>query len=223
MDMQTIMASTVHDVKNSLGLINSQLNDVFRQLQKTDPESAQEIRRIQLECGRINNGMVHMLGLYKLHKGTFLPAIEEVYVPDVINDAVSRYSELFDSLGIALTVHFDDEECMWYMDANLIEGLLGNVLTNAIRYTKTMLRFDIGEREGWLNIRMTDDGDGYPEKMLNLLDQPDSVCFQSGATGLGLFFCQKIAEMHSNGEKKGYIQLTNDPQSKGAVFDLFLP
>lgn len=223
MDMQTIMASTVHDVKNSLGLMDSQLNDVFRKLQETDPASAHDIRRIQLECGRINNGMVHMLGLYKMHKGTFHPNIEETFVPDVIHDVVSRYSELLGSLGVNLAIEFEDENCLWYLDANLIEGLLANVLTNSIRYTKSILKFEIRELDGWLNIRMLDDGDGFPENMLTLLDQPDSVCFQSGATGLGLFFCQKIASLHVDGERQGYIKLSNSPEAGGAIFDLFLP
>lgn len=222
MDMQLIMASTVHDVKNSLGLINGQLNGVYQRLAEIDPESSQEIRRIQLECGRINNGMVHMLGLYKMKKGVFSPSIDETFVPDVIEDVTLRYTELLQSMGISLEVEFEDDDCLWYMDGNLIEGLLGNVLTNSIRYTKSALAIHVAEQDGWLNIRMTDDGLGFPEKMLTLLDQPDSVCFESGATGLGLYFCQQIAQMHQEGDRKGYIQLSNNPNS-GAVFDLFLP
>lgn len=223
MDMQTVMASTVHDVKNSLGLIDNQLNESIKKLQNSNPEVAQEIRRIQLECGRINNGMVHMLGLYKLNNGTFNPAIEETYVRDVIHDSISRFSELLSAMGISMSVEFEDDDCIWYLDANLIEGLLGNVLTNSIRYTKSQLRFYVKESDGWLHIQIRDDGLGFPENMLTLLQQPDSVCFQSGATGLGLFFCQKIAEQHVNEERKGYVQLSNDAQTHGAIFDLFLP
>lgn len=223
MDMQMVMASTVHDVKNSLGMIDNQLNESIKKLQDSNPEVAQEIRRIQLECGRINNGMVHMLGLYKLHDGTFSPSIEETYVGDVIHDSISRYSELLSAMGIQMSVEFADDDCLWYLDANLIEGLLGNVLTNSIRYTNSKLEFLISEQDDWLRIRIRDDGQGFPENMLHLLEQPASVCFQSGATGLGLFFCQKIAELHTNGERKGYVQLSNDEQGKGAIFDLFLP
>lgn len=223
MDMQTIMASTVHDVKNSLGLINDQLNELVGRLASTDETSASEIRRIQLECGRINNGMVHMLGLYKMHKGTFNPAIDECYVPDVIQDVVLRYRELLQSMGIELTVTHLDEELLWYMDANLIEGLLSNVLTNSIRYTESKLAFTVQQVDGWLNIRIRDDGDGFPEAMLSLLDQPDSVCFQSGATGLGLYFCQQIAQLHRDGDRSGYLKLSNATEGSGAIVDLFLP
>lgn len=223
MDINLVMASTVHDVKNSLGLIDGQLLSVIHRLEKTDPETAQVIRRIQLECGRINNGMVHMLGLYKMHKGTFVPNFDEVLVADVIDDAISRYSELLRALGVTLEVVNDDEDCLWYMDANLIEGLLGNVLTNAIRYTNSRLVFRISCDDDWLTICIEDDGQGFPEKMLALPHQPASVCFESGATGLGLFFCQKIAEAHTNGGQQGYIRLTNLPDDGGAVFALKLP
>jgi len=225
MDIQTIMAATVHDVKNSLGLIDSQLNDVIKRLHGSDPGSAQEIRLIQLECNRINNGMVHMLGFYKLDQGTFSPNFSDVMVADVVIDATSRYTEMLVSLGVSLSIRFaeGDDECVWYLDANLIEGLLGNIVTNSIRYTKSQLIFDIGVIDGWLNIRMTDDGGGFPNAMLTLLDQPEQLSFQSGATGLGLYFCQEIAKLHTNEERKGFINLSNDEQTGGAIFNLWLP
>lgn len=223
MDIQTIMAATVHDVKNSLGLIDGQLHDLVRKLQAIDPDSAQEMRRIQLECGRINNGMVHMLGLYKLQIGNFNTHIDEVLVKDVIDDVVSRYRELVTPMGINLQVDMLDEDCLWFLDANLIEGLLGNVLTNSIRYTRSTLLFEIEQKQDWLNIRIRDDGNGFPAAMLTLLEQPDSIDFQSGATGLGLYFCQQIAEAHQNEGRQGYIKLSNDAKTGGAIFDLWLP
>lgn len=223
MDMHTIMASTVHDVKNSLGLIDNQLNEIVGRLDGIDATSAQELRRIQLECSRINNGMIHMLGLYRLEMGSFRSRIEEVMVIDVIQDTTVRYTELLTSLGVTLKVDYEDEGFLWYMDANLIEGLLGNVVTNAIRYTNKELVFNISVIDNWLRIRISDDGLGYPESLLTILDQPEEISFSTGGTGLGLFFCQKIAQMHVNDDKKGYIELTNDSETGGAVFDLWLP
>ena len=223
MDMHTVLASTVHDVKNSLGLMINQMDDVYKKLSEIDPETAKILRRMQLECGRINNDVVHMLGIYKLNNGLFSMSFDEVYVPDVIADVTSRYRELLNLMDIKLEVHFGDEDCVWYLDATLIEGLLANVLTNSIRYTRQFLRFDIQQQGGWLNIRIADDGNGFPPAMLNMLTQPESVCFESGATGLGVYFCQQIAQAHTNGARKGYIQLSNDEKTGGAIFDLWLP
>jgi len=223
MDIQTVMAATVHDVKNSLGLIDGQLNGLVKKLFESDPESAVEIRRIQLECNRINNGMVHMLGLYKMNQGHFSAIIDEVLVSDVINDAISRYSEVLKTIGVDLFINYNDENCMWFLDSNLIEGLLANVLTNSIRYTKSKLVFDVEEINGWLNIKITDDGLGFPNQLLTLLDNVESFSFQTNATGLGVYFCSKIAATHQNNGREGYIKLSNLDEKGGAVFDLWLP
>lgn len=223
MDIQTLMASTVHDVKNSLGFIESQLTNVVKRIDGQDPTSAEEIRRIQLECARINNGMVHMLGLYRMQAGQFAPDFDEVLVTDVIEFALSRHTPILTALGIEVAVSEQGFDGLWYMDSNLVEGILSNVVTNSIRYTNSSLEFVVREVEGWLNIRILDDGDGFPDKMLKMLDQPETLCFHSGATGLGLYFCQQIAQMHTNGERKGYVQLSNREAEKGAVFDLWLP
>lgn len=221
-ETQMIMAATVHDVKNSLGLIDGQLNEVAQRLGDVDGVSAQDIRRIQLECGRINNGLVHMLGLYKMQIGNFVPSFDEVLVSDVISDATARYTELLRSMKLELTIEYKVKDSVWLMDAMLVEGLLANVMTNTIRYTRTGLHFVVDEVDGWLNIKITDDGDGYPDSMVSLVKEQNGIDFQTGTTGLGLYFCQKIAGLHKNREKRGFIALSNN-QGGGASFDLWLP
>ncbi len=222
MDIQTIIAATVHDVKNSLGLIESQLSDTIRMLDLA-PEHCQDLRRIQLECARINNDMVHMLGLFRIENDTFSPAFDDILVADVIQNAVSRHTAVLSALGIELITIQEDLDCLWYLDENLLEGLLANVITNSIRYTKSKISFNVEIIDGWLRIRITDDGNGYPKNLLTLLDEPQAISFSSGTTGMGLYFCQKIAEMHINGERKGYVSLSNREGSPGAIFDVWLP
>ncbi|MHA7879393.1 MAG: sensor histidine kinase [Saccharospirillum sp.] len=226
LDINTLLAATVHDVKNSLSLIDDQIQSVIEDIADTSPQGAQKLSRIRLEAGRINNGLVHMLGLYRLNSETFIPNFEEVLVEDVIRDATSRYTETLASLGVRLTVEQDDPDLIWFMDPVLVEGILANALTNSIRYTTDHLIFSVGERDGGLSIRITDNGAGYPERMMNFMgqggDQGD-ISFQHGSTGLGLYFCYQTARLHKNGEREGFIELSNDPDSGGAVFELWLP
>lgn len=223
MDIQTMMASTVHDVKNSLGLINSQLLHLVAQANELEMPVADDIQRIQLECARINNGMVHMLGLYRMQQGQLVASFDDVMVNDVVEDAISRHKELMKASGIDVKIRDNMPEGLWYIDANLVEGLLSNLITNSIRYTKTAIKFVIQEQDGWLNIRMTDDGEGFPKSMLGTPEEPESLDYRSGATGLGLYFCQQIAQLHVNQERKGYIELSNLAEKEGAVIDLWLP
>lgn len=226
LDISTLMAATVHDVKNSLSLIDDQLQGVIDDIAQASPQGAQKLSRLRLEASRINNGLVHMLGLYRLDSETFVPNFEEVLVEDVIRDATSRYTESLALLGVRLVVEQEDPELIWFMDSVLVEGILANALTNSIRYTTDHLTFKVGVRDGGLSIRIIDNGAGYPDKMMNFMgdsgDQGD-INFQNGSTGLGLFFCYQTARLHKNGDREGYIQLSNDADTGGAIFELWLP
>lgn len=226
LDMNTILASTVHDVKNALGLIDDQIRDVMEEIAQTSPTGAAHLNRIRLETGRINNDLVHMLGLYRMHHNTFHPSLDDVPVEEVVQDACSRYTESLADLGIELNVEMEDPDCVWFMDPALIESVLSNILTNSIRYTRDRVDVKVTEHEGGLSIRVIDNGEGYPDKMLNFMGSEDDqgdVNFQTGSTGLGLFFCHQIAGLHVSGDRKGYIKLSNDPNNGGAVFELWLP
>ena len=41
--------------------------------------------------------------------------------------------------------------------------------------------------------------------------------------GLGLFFAATLAQMHINGEQRGYIEIDNNSHLGGARFSLYLP
>lgn len=226
LDLNTVMAATVHDVKNSLSLIDNQIRDIVHEVSGHSPDSAQKLNRIRLEAGRINNDLVHMLGLYRMKNETFRPTFEEVLVEDVVNDAIARYTETLTALGVTLDIRIEDPDMVWFMDPVLIEGVLANILTNSIRYTTDRLVFSVSESDGGLSIRITDNGQGYPEKMMNFMvpggDQGD-LNFQTGSTGLGLFFCHQIARLHVHNDQEGYIRLSNHPDHGGAVFELWLP
>jgi hypothetical protein len=51
----------------------------------------------------------------------------------------------------------------------------------------------------------------------------DNFDFRNGSTKLGLFFASKIAQRHTNNEKKGCIKLKNGGELGGGVFTLKLP
>jgi hypothetical protein len=72
-----------------------------------------------------------------------------------------------------------------------------------------------------------DNGQGYPECML-ISDQEGllhkkTIDFNTGSTGLGLYFSILVAKSHENNEKKGYISIVNGGALGGGVFTIFIP
>ncbi|MFC3853450.1 sensor histidine kinase [Salinispirillum marinum] len=223
LDMATVLASTVHDVKNSLGLISNQLEEVIQALTEETPEAADKLRRIQMESNRINSGLSHMLGVYRIDNQLLHPSLEEVLVLDVLEDAAARYASTLESQKIRVEVDVD-EELTWYMDPTLVDHVLTNILTNAIRYTKDWIKLLAWEEDGMLCIAIDDNGRGYPDALLNCLAPDASLQVKTSSTGLGIYFASRIASLHraEPSGREGRIELINK-EGGGARFALWLP
>ena len=221
-DVSLMMASIVHDVKNSIGMIQNQVEELVPDVQKHSSATAEKLQRLSLEAGRINNALMHMLGLYRLNEGRLQANIEECYMQDFFQDVNSKFQSSLEMMHINLDIQLHDSQLCWFFDQQFVETIISNVITNAIRYTDKQLRLSTQIANNYLVITLIDDGQGYPASMINCLTEQAELNFKQGSTGLGLFFCQRIAQLHKIDGRRGYIHLDNTPQG-GARFRLFLP
>ena len=61
----TLLASTVHDMKNSLSLLMNDLEVMGSKLERSD-ENRQTVSSLRYEASRINISLMELLALYKL-------------------------------------------------------------------------------------------------------------------------------------------------------------
>ncbi|MFN2362201.1 MAG: sensor histidine kinase [Marinobacter sp.] len=220
-DFSMVLASAVHDMKNSLGMLLNSL-DELRQEQANSMEESSRFNTVQYEAERMHNDLVQLLGIYRLGENNLSAHIEEHFVPDFLSEHMARHTPLLDGLGIELTIEADDIN--GFFDDDLLTGVLNNTINNAIRYTRSRIKLTASEREGFLVIGVEDDGDGYPESMQHS-GTPGfkSLDFKSGSTSLGLFFASSVAQLHSEGDRTGSIRLHNGGSLGGGVFEIWLP
>jgi signal transduction histidine kinase len=220
-DFSMVLASAVHDMKNSLGMLLNSLDDLRREQSETIAESSR-FNTLQYEAERMHNDLVQLLGIYRLGENNLSAHIEEHFVPDFLSEHMARHTPLLDGLGIEFELEADDIN--GFFDADLLTGVLNNTLNNALRYTRMKIRLRATERDGYLVIAVEDDGDGYPESMQHT-GTPDfkTLDFNSGSTSLGLFFASSVASLHSEGERSGSIRLLNGGSLGGGVFEIWLP
>ncbi len=224
MDFSDILASTIHDTKNSLGMLLNTLEEMVALFD--DREEKNQFFQLQYEIKRLNNSLIRLLSLYKAEKSQLAAHIDYHSVNEFIEDIAQQYEQLFNSRGIDLEVAVPDG-LFWAFDRGLITGVLDNVLNNAFRYAKDKIRLCAACENGCLALHIADNGAGYPENMLVYgMDHPrfkENVSFDTGSTGLGLYFSSLVAKMHARGERAGYITLTNGGDYGGGCFSLFLP
>ncbi len=222
---ETVLASTVHDMKNSLSLVLGQLEQIADLI---DHQKDQKIvSTLRYEASRINLSLMQMLTLYKLDNNQLTVRAVEVELIDFIEDCVASHTQLAENSQIKLEIDCDDF-LVWNFDPDMVSIAINNIIGNSIRYTKTQVKISVktiqSEQLSRLVIEVSDDGNGYPDIMLIEPENFIKTINQStGSTGLGLFFSATIAAMHTKNGETGQIVLDNENCWRGGRFQLILP
>ncbi len=215
-----ILASTVHDIKNSLG----SLQGVLQQLaQKLPVQQLDEILKLEFEASRINHSLMQLLVMYKIDSRKFSLHIDEYPAIDLINEAKAQLGSVQADDAIQVIIECS-EDLICYCDQQYVTNALGTILNNARRYTKSTVIISAGQQDDYIRFCIEDDGKGYPEHLLKAdLSNPAELDWVKGNTGLGLYFVSAIAGFHKSRDKTGYVNIDNCSRIQGARFNLFLP
>jgi len=219
-----VLASTVHDMKNSLGMLAESINQIVAQIdpQSLDDDAQANYGIVQYESSRVNNSLMQLLALYKLENEQLPFCPNYCNLSDFLEEQMLKHSMLLAAKGIECKIDVD-EELEGIFDESLVETVLENIIGNATRYTKSQIQITCRQGE-FTVIEVTDDGPGYPSAMIELAGSYMQGINQStGSTGLGLFFAQKIAGLHNHKGRRGKIILSNGGKLGGGKFELLLP
>lgn len=219
------IASSIHDMKNSLNIQVSSLETIAHECrQRGDQDTFEKLGLMIYEANRMNANLIQLLSLYKFGQSTYPMDIAEQSVADVIDEAMLQNRTLMEFKGLQVVVDCD-ADCYWYIDRDLVTGILVNALNNAYKYTHTRIRVAAQVVNQMLEIRVEDDGRGYPPNMLHdgAIMAHKGINFYSGSTGLGFHFAAKAAAMHKNGQGQGTLTIENGGHYGGGCFVVRLP
>jgi signal transduction histidine kinase len=105
-----------------------------------------------------------------------------------------------------------------------LRQIVGNLLTNSIKFTPPGGRIDVTLRSenGFVDVEVTDTGEGIsPEFLPKVFDrfrQDQALMKKSGGLGLGLALVRQLTELHG-----GTVKAESDGKDKGAKFTVRLP
>ena len=224
------LASTAHDMKNSVSVLSGTLESL---LGAAPPSAATEAAYPQLahmlyQTKRLNDNLIQLLALYKqVGKPEYPFDIHQIEMGQLVEQVGGSARILLQSRNIAFETDFDPS-LIWHLDEDLIIGVLGHAINNAVHYTKDKIRIAIACVDECLEIRVEDNGGGYPQAMLEAGESAmqggsAAVNFLSNSTGLGLYFSSEVAKMHKHRQRTGSLRLENGGSLGGGCFVLRLP
>ncbi|MBS1171133.1 MAG: hypothetical protein H6R01_2051 [Burkholderiaceae bacterium] len=221
--MEFFLASSVHDMKNSISMLMGGLEKTLSQVDPAAFPAYADLAHMIYETRRINNNLIQLLTLFKAGNDLYPFDPQMHSVADALRAIGEQNQPLLSSRGISIEYVVDDD-LYWEFDEDLFNGVIGNALNNAINYTQDRVRLVAQEIDGFLECRIEDNGKGYPLHMLAAgAEAMRGVNFVSGSTGLGLHFSAVSAKMHRNRGKTGEILLENGGAWGGGCFIFRLP
>src|SRR5690606_33627326 len=126
-----------HDVKNPLGAADGYLQlmeeGVVGDLSEKQEESVASARR---SIGAAIDLIDQLLELARAEATEIELQTEPVDPRDLVRDAAGEYLARAESQGLSLSTEIDDDVPVIDSDASRIHQIIGNLLTNAVKYTE---------------------------------------------------------------------------------------
>jgi signal transduction histidine kinase/ActR/RegA family two-component response regulator len=211
-------AAASHDLRQPLHAISLYLPLLLKRMEKS--ESREMLGAIQNSCNAMRSLLDSLLDISRLDAGVIEPEISAVPLLDVFDQLGMEFAPQAAAKGLELRVVPAD---YWVRsDAALLERILRNLLTNAIRYTAKG-KILLGARRAGSSVRIEiwDTGIGIDHDTLDHIfeefyqaDNPERD--RSRGLGLGLAIIERLATLLGHG-----LGVRSWPD-KGSVFDITL-
>ena len=89
-DFATVLASAVHDMKNSLCMLIQSMDLLQQDLAPHSETASQELARIHYEASRLNTNLMQLLSLYRIEKDQLPMHLDEYFVEDLLEEVVIK-------------------------------------------------------------------------------------------------------------------------------------
>ena len=198
-----LAAVIVHDIKNALGVLEGELEEMTIEPTREQAVLAHET------CSALREKLIGFLTLYKASTQGLKAQVETVNPEDFLNGLLRTRANARQELRFSLVTQ--DMPVLGFFDENLVGLALEAALQNATRFARTAVEIGcVLDEDGYLVFIIRDDGQGLGTKE----DKP--------STGLGMELCNAIAQAHHKNDRAGSVSLDNHPEG-GAVFRMRLP
>jgi signal transduction histidine kinase len=218
-----------HDLKNPLGAADGYAElleqGIMGPLAPAQRDALTPIRRLLRSAVQVIEDLVE---LSRAEAGGLELRPQPLDIGDVLRELGQEYTAGAAGKGLTLAVDVDGSLPVVRADRARLRQVLGNLVSNAIKYTRagsvTIAAETAGRRDGhaagqWVAIHVRDTGPGIPEKdQETVFDEFARLDRETaGGSGLGLAISRRIARL-----MKGEVTLASRP-GEGSTFTLWLP
>ena len=190
-ERKRLQASVAHDLRNPITIIQTYTEYLKLNLANdslTEEQMETMVNNLQLTAKRLEQYTDSIRDISKL---------EEMEVCPILVDLTELMPDMEEELGLLaeredkkLTIKRQADELQGMADVAVLYRILENLVSNAARYAKETIQMELMARQDDIMIRITDDGPGFPQKVLSgrktYFTTADG---EDGHMGMGLAIC----------------------------------
>ncbi|MEA3180804.1 MAG: hypothetical protein QOI59_4327 [Gammaproteobacteria bacterium] len=218
------LAMLAHELRNPLAPILNAVQ-LIRRKPFVDPQLAWSRDVIERQLGHLTRLVDDLLDVSRITRGKINLSREIVEVSDLVARAVETAQPLIVERGHQLTLDVANGSIRVFGDPLRLTQALGNVLSNAAKYTENEGRISLVARQvdGVVEIRVRDTGIGIPSELQpRIFDMFIQLNHRTGrpqsGLGIGLALVRKLLEMHG-----GTVTVFSEGNGLGSEFLITLP
>lgn len=238
----SFFANVSHEFRTPLTMISGPVTQLSN-AKEISGENKQLLYIVQRSVNRMLKLVNQLMDFNKLENDVLKLKVKRT---DIISE-LKRLAEVFvvnaNDKGIVLkTYGLEDVFIMW-LDADKVEKVTSNLISNALKFTpgngRIEIAFDVISRDEaaglfslsnknisseYVKVSVSDSGPGIPEeKQEKIFERYYQINEQlqdtyNWGTGIGLYYARQLISLHH-----GYIRATNNPNEKGSLFIYILP
>jgi len=218
------LAMLAHELRNPLAPILNAVQ-LIRKKPVTDPQLLWSRDLIERQLRHLTRLVDDLLDVSRITRGKINLSRETVEVAELVARAVETVQPLIVERGHRLTLDVAPESIRVFGDPLRLTQAVGNVLSNAAKYTDNGGHISLTARlvDGEVEIRVRDSGIGIPTDLQPMIfDMFTQLNHQTGRTqgglGIGLALVRKLLEMHG-----GAVSAFSEGNGQGSEFLITLP
>lgn len=212
-----------HEMRNPLGPI--QMSTHILQRLSNDPRVHKVAGTIGTQVAVLERMANDLMDVSRLHHRKLQLHIAEIDLCQLLRDAVSGMMLPATAKGLKLSAILPNHPLWVPADADRLQQVVSNLLTNAIKYTPEggQIWVKATQEANELVLRVQDTGIGIaPETLPRIFElftqEQRAESLVPGGLGIGLGIVREIVELHG-----GFVQARSSGDGKGSEFTVRLP
>ncbi len=220
-----LVTNVSHDLRTPLASMQGYLDTMLLKQKTLDNETMNDYLLIaRKHCGRLGVLINDLFEFSKLDSNIVKPVLEPFSLAELVQDVSMEFTQLADIKNIDFDVQLLDGNSTVVADIGLMQRVLENLLSNALKHTpkggRVQLKMLRNKRD--FTVEISDNGVGISSadlpKIFNRLYQAGNSSNDSSSSfGLGLAIVKKILAIHQTKI------VVKSQVNKGSVFSFSLP